>query len=175
MNIREFRRAFKSGWGQPCQGVEITRYCALWSQVYNCEYIPRRYTNACVRWIASRPSRRCDYGAAFGNRRHEEPPNGALGSIARNFSPDRALTRLTRCALTHAAIGRGTEYRGSRTTRALTVAPGVADSARVEDFPIHLAQMARCWCARWRSASAVPTAKSFPGITAGRRRASRGW
>ena len=55
--------------------------------------------------------------------------------------------------------------------RALTVAPGIASSARVEDVADPPHRTARFWCARSRSAFAAPIVKSFPVITVGRRRA----
>ena len=59
--------------------------------------------------------------------------------------------------------------------RALTVSPGIANSRSSKTWPTRRRPTARCWCARWRSACAAPTAKSSPATMAGRRQASGGW
>ena len=45
--------------------------------------------------------------------------------------------------------------------RAITVLPGVANSARLDECPNRRRRMARSWCGPWRSASAAPTARSW--------------
>ena len=51
--------------------------------------------------------------------------------------------------------------------RAITVSPGVANSARLDDVADRRRRRtARSWCARWRSACAAPIARSSPATTA---------
>ena len=47
--------------------------------------------------------------------------------------------------------------------RALTVQPGTPNPSRSKTLLHRRKAMARCWCARWRSASAAPTMKSIEG------------
>ena len=59
--------------------------------------------------------------------------------------------------------------------RAITLRPGLPFPRSSKTSPSRRSRMARSWCARWRSASAAPTARSSPATTARRRPAASGW